>query len=305
MRRAWVIAVIVAAMPAGPARAADTLIAEFPEIVPISARAGLLAYSRQAEAGRWQLVLWENGVARDAPVPTREAPFDVDLGFYPGGVVAAYSRCAAYVTCDLYRFNLAGTRERRLARVSTAKRDETRPAIHGGQVVFARGTELWTGLTDEPNSTPRRLSGTLPNGWDLVGGRLLTTTGGFRPGLDRTDVYLRFGQVGLSGRVLHHSASGLLSNVAFPRPTLGGRYAFVAQVRRGAAGQRFVRINVRTGEHQEATGRRAVILAVPLGDRVAYLSGGGAEASACSGPDDPPAPCQLRITPPLSYRPAR
>jgi hypothetical protein len=293
--------VLFALAVAAPAGAADTLIGEFSEAVPISARGELLAYSRQDERGRWRLVIWEKGIPRDLPVGSREKPFDVDLGFHPGGAAAAYSRCERRRSCDLYRFDLQTGDEVRLARASTARADETRPAIHGGQVVFARGASLYRGETDDPDGRVRRITGKLPNGWDLHGGRVLITTGGFQPGKDRSDVYLRL-ITGDRSRQLAHAASGLLSSVDFPRPTLTGRRAFVAQVRRGAAGNRFVRVELRTGRRTEATGRGGVHFAVPLGDRVVYVTSNTNEPGMCTEPGDRPQLCRLLVTPPLTYR---
>src|SRR5258707_13059060 len=87
------IAVLAPAVLAVPAQAADLVLGQVPRPIRLSALAGTLAYSRLDESGMWHLVLWENGVARDAPVAAKATPFDVDLGRGPSGdTLAAYSR---------------------------------------------------------------------------------------------------------------------------------------------------------------------------------------------------------------------
>ena len=278
-----------------PAQAADTLLAQSSEVTPLSSRGGLLAYSREDERGRWRLVLWENGVGRDAPVRSRERPFDVDLGYGGGRAVAVYSRCEKRRSCDLYKLNVQTGREQRLRRYSRRGSDETSPVVHGSTIVFARGGDAW--------ANRRRIGTALPNGWDLRGNRLLTTTGGFDTRRDRTDVYLRYGRIGRSSRVLAHGASGLLSSAEMLPPTLFGHYAFVALIRRAASGQRFVRIDLRSGARAEARAPRGLQAAVPLRDRVAYVRSDSDVSGSCTHPEDGSGgPCRLYLTPPLSYR---
>jgi hypothetical protein len=131
------------------AAAQEQVVARLDAPAPIAAHQDVVAWSvRDAASGRWSLVTNRGPV----PVPTRGAPFDVDLG--PGvrdEVVAVYSRCrtetgglGVYATlvepwrgCDLYRATLDG-REERIAAASSPTADETWPTIWKTRVAFAR-----------------------------------------------------------------------------------------------------------------------------------------------------------------------
>lgn len=289
---------LVAVGAAPVAHGADRVLARVPVPVPLASHGDTLAYSRVDEAGRWRLVIWANGVARDLPVNPSDRPFDVDLGKGSRGsrVEAVYSECEGRDDCVLRRVD-AATGESLENEMGTLAGD-TRPSAHEGHVVWRTGSTLRTGHMGNPTGRSSRVAGPLPNGWDLgENRRLLTTTGGFRPAKDRTDVHLR-----LAGKVLHNASSGLLSSVRFGRPTLTATHAWVAQVRYGGAGQRFVRVHLRTRRKTMATGRGGMQDAVPVGDRAAYLWSGSGIEGECSAPGDPATPCEVRLTGRLSYR---
>jgi hypothetical protein len=150
MRSAAVlISAILMLVLAGSAGAQERVVAHLGAATPIAAYQDVVAWSaRDAATGRWSLVTSRGPV----PVPSRGAPFDVDLG--PGTadeVVAVYSRCeretgglGVYATlvepwrgCDLYRATLDG-REQRIAAASSPTADETWPSIWKGRIAFAR-----------------------------------------------------------------------------------------------------------------------------------------------------------------------
>jgi hypothetical protein len=176
---------------AAPAAAQERLITHVDAPTPIAAYQDVIAWSvRNPVTGRWSLMT-NRGPVR---VPTRGAPFDVDLG--PGvreEVVAVYSRCeretgglGVYATlveqwrgCDLYRATLTG-QETRIASASSGTADETWPSIWRDRVGFARRYDRRLGapylyVNDGgrskrvPGGTQRR---SRPSGVELYGRRL-------------------------------------------------------------------------------------------------------------------------------------
>jgi hypothetical protein len=102
-----------------------------------------------------------NGALAEVPVETRRRQFDVDLGpNRRGGVSAVYSRCAREAGglsndlptydkargCDLYEFNFATRRERKLRNVSSAGASEYLPSIWGRRIAFTRIDERRPGV---------------------------------------------------------------------------------------------------------------------------------------------------------------
>ncbi|MDA0178693.1 hypothetical protein OJ997_00175 [Solirubrobacter phytolaccae] len=142
----------LAAAVVSPARA--EVVAREQAATSVAAWGSYAAWSRY-EGRRFRLIVWHGGRARHADVAPRGAAFDVDLGVdRRGRVVAVYSRCARYdrqqlrtglpihvfnARCDLYEYDVAARRERRLARPSRRARSEFLPAIDRGRLVFARG----------------------------------------------------------------------------------------------------------------------------------------------------------------------
>jgi hypothetical protein len=138
---------------AAPARA--EVIEQESTATPVAAYGSYAAWSR-AEGKQFRLVIWHDGSIRRAAVAPRNAQFDVDLGRDAAGrTVAVYSRCPritrpgtgftplpfGYAGCDLYEYDIAGRRERRLAGPSTKAGSEYLPAISGHRLVFTRATK--------------------------------------------------------------------------------------------------------------------------------------------------------------------
>ncbi|MCP9489450.1 MAG: hypothetical protein MSC31_06195 [Solirubrobacteraceae bacterium MAG38_C4-C5] len=112
-----------------------------------------------SQSGSYHLTaMTQDGVGR-LPVAPRSVPFDVDLGPDEGGrLMAVYSRCErepstddpgfvyampypAYTRgdgCDIYRFDFATERERKVAGASTDQASEVLPSIWGDSIAFAR-----------------------------------------------------------------------------------------------------------------------------------------------------------------------
>ena len=181
-----------------PARA-ETLLSSEPSAPKVSAAGGALAWSTYDTAAKaWFLVIRRDGVQERAAVAPRSVPFDVDLGFDgSGALVASYSRCRTEPAffaptgrgCDLYVYDLAAGRERRLSGASTTDSSEYLPTLAGGRVAFARVYEQRRGAAGkrsylyvrplEGGSSVRLPGGTLndddrtgPTSMDLGAGRL-------------------------------------------------------------------------------------------------------------------------------------
>ena len=162
---------------AAPARA--EVIEQESTATPVAAYGSYAAWSR-AEGKQFRLVIWHDGAIRRAAVAPRNAQFDVDLGRDAAGrTVAVYSRCPnitrpgtgfmplpfGYVGCDLYEYDIAGRRERRLAGPSTKA-----------------GSEYLAGHLGAPARVHSRHQGLLPPPWRAVSVRGL---GDARPSLSR------------------------------------------------------------------------------------------------------------------------
>jgi hypothetical protein len=155
-------ALVALALLASPARAlADQTIASLSAPAPVSALGGRVAWSAYEPATRTYRLMTEVGGAVSAvPVRPRGGPFDVDLGLGSNGaIVAAYSRCKTEPPrrdpaignivaqmpdwsrgrgCDLYRFDFATGRERKLASASSPHASEFLPTVWRTRVAFAR-----------------------------------------------------------------------------------------------------------------------------------------------------------------------
>lgn len=132
--------------------AADQVIAQEARLTAISGWGDYLAWSTFDQAsGRYALVLRRAGQAPvRVPVPTRGAPFDVDLGpDFEGDLNAVYSRCKQYALldrspwtggqkCDLYRYDFGSRRETKIAAANSSRGSETLPTIWKEDVAFVR-----------------------------------------------------------------------------------------------------------------------------------------------------------------------
>ncbi len=114
-----------------------------------------------------------DGVSARVPIAPRRSPFDADLGpDARGRTTAAYSRCRtdpsggwrdtglawdASRGCDLFAFDFAGGRERRLASASRGDSSEYLPSIWRGRVAFTRVLER-RGLPRVPRIVVRSLA---------------------------------------------------------------------------------------------------------------------------------------------------
>ena len=148
---------LLLAVLAPPAQAADTVLAPAANTSAITAFDGHVVLSRLDPAtNRWALVRWHNGVVDTLPVAPRAVPFDADAGSDAAGKpVVVYSRCAKEPPavsglgpsaewqlargCDVYELALTGEpKERKLTTASSASQSETTPSMWRGGLAFAR-----------------------------------------------------------------------------------------------------------------------------------------------------------------------
>jgi hypothetical protein len=288
VKRALLVLLALAAAPA-PAGAADTVIAQPALSQVVSAHAGRIAWS-EADG---RLMTWFNGIASQVPVPVQEGGFDVDLGPGPDGhTVAVYSR-----EDGLYLFDFVTGAERRLGRLSKAGVREQGPAISRTVVVFFRGTATRRGLYTGSlaNGRIRRI----PNvpaevsAYDFQGRSLAYSSGRFSSGRSVDELYVH-DVVSGKRHLVDRVSSGALSSARFAGPAFAGSTLYAVKTRRGAQGNRFLRIDLRTGKVQEARGRQNVVEASFTGGRAVYLRAGSGEEGACD-------PCTLQLTPKLAF----
>ena len=145
---ALLAATLLAATPA----AADEAVADLPRDTPIAAYGSAVAWSQYDPASRrYRLVVRLDGVATPAPVAAARRPFDISLGpDARGRLVALYTRCrTATRGCDVYRYDLASRRERRLVTVSSPGRDEAWPVQWGDRVAFVRRARAYVPVRND------------------------------------------------------------------------------------------------------------------------------------------------------------
>lgn len=285
------------ALPAAPARGQDTEIAETTLNQVVSAHGGRLAWSEQDADGGARLMTWFKGVASQVPVERQEGGFDVNLGKGPDGTtVAVYSRCEGS-ECSLYLYDFAQGEERRITKLSKKGVREQGPVIDRELIAFFRGTARTRGLYvgSLRNGFIRRIP-KLPReigAYDFQGRRLAYTQGRFRGDRFTETLFLHDTITG-SRRAVAKTTSGLLSSARMVGTSFAGRYLYVAKVRRAAAGNRFLRINVRTRRGREVVGRQNIVDVAFDGDRAFYLRSGSEQAQDCG-------PCRLLLTPKLAF----
>ncbi len=132
---------VLGALLAPAASVADDAVADLTRDAPVAAYGGALAWSAYDELARaYVLVIRRRGLTSPARVPIARRPFDVSLGpDSKGRVVALYTRCRTAGTgCDVYRYDLRTSHERKLASVSSPGFDEAWPAQWRERISFVR-----------------------------------------------------------------------------------------------------------------------------------------------------------------------
>lgn len=157
--------ILLGALAQAPPALADEVIAVEGRPTPLRADGGILVWSRyDSRSERYRLVVREGESTTVLPVRSRAVPFDADVGPDAGGRrVLVYSRCRRERLesglqqglnprrdvsrgCDLYLFDLAANRERRIRSASRRDASEFLPTIWGDRLAFVRIYERRRGL---------------------------------------------------------------------------------------------------------------------------------------------------------------
>lgn len=129
------------AVLAAPARAA-TVVAVEQGRVHADAYGDRIAWSSFDPQTRvWRLMTAQDGKVVATSAPVSEHPFRLDVGPGPDGeAVAVYPRCSGDAACDLFLYDFATARERRLKGLSTKGASEVLPSVWRSRIAFARRT---------------------------------------------------------------------------------------------------------------------------------------------------------------------
>src|SRR3954447_18623293 len=136
-------------------QALTLVIATLTAPTPISAHGDRLVWSERLAARSYALTTRAGGRTTRVPIAPRKVPFDVDLGPTADGHVAAvYTRCrkepggpsgfGAPVFyergsgCDIWLFDFATGRERRVAEASSPVANEAWQTLWRGRIAFER-----------------------------------------------------------------------------------------------------------------------------------------------------------------------
>jgi hypothetical protein len=296
MRRTTALTLLLFAAAAAPAQADETL-RQLPDPTPVDAWAGRMVWTeRDAATGDFRLMTRTSGAATAVPVPEQPQPFAVDLGPGPGSsTVAAYARGG-----DLYVFDFGSGHERKLARQSTSA-DERLPSVWRKNVAWVRGRHLFV----------QRLAGGAAR--EVRGGR------GSYVALDLHASRVAFVRVHPHGegreyqmmlqdgagvaKLVDRAASGLLSIVEMMRPSFEGRGLYYAVARRLAAGQRFLRYDLKSHRLREIVSRPRIRSAAFDRGRFLYVQApsDGEGDDGCVDSNLAPAPCELRLTTKIAF----
>ena len=255
--------------------AASTLIA--PVGGPIDATGTHLAYSR-LEGERYRLVI----DGRDAPVPARPLPFDVDLGKDAGGrLVAVYTR-ATGGDQDVRWIDVTTGRERRVPAASTARRDERGASVSRGRVAFVvdgprRDRVLRAGLTapDVAREDQLQLDET-----ELAGDVLALTGSENDPVSDSGRGAVWFARGAGRPRRLLDGVNSVNQTTTYIAPQVSSRWVTAGEVHAGEGGDysRVARAAPSSGAEQ-----RASVPDAPLADFQAEEPQRGLEGLAIAG----------------------
>jgi hypothetical protein len=167
------IAIALAAGGAPVAHAADRVVASDFTATNVSGHNTLLVWSRLGRDGRARLMSLTASGPRDLPVRPKDGPFDPDVGTgRRGNEVVVYTRCAGVSgqSCDVWQYDDAKRRERKVPGASSAHCSEFAPSVWVGTVAFARtGPGNCPGLYMVRRGRIRRLEGRVPSRTDVRG----------------------------------------------------------------------------------------------------------------------------------------
>lgn len=222
------------------------------------------------------LVTREAGEVVVTRAPESAHPFRLDVGPGPDGEpVAVYPRCDDDAECDLYLYDFARRRERKLRRLSTPEASESLPSVWRSRIAFSRRaagvSTMYVSRLDGRGSRPlpggRQTAPAGPLAIELRGRR--TTFVWSRrgdDGLTETTLWLeRRGRI----RMLDRTKSSRRRAASFVTPEIRGRSVFYARTLTGRRrGNQLRRVDVRSRRVRYVPAPfRGLVAAVWAGDR--------------------------------------
>jgi hypothetical protein len=298
-------AVVGAALaPAAVAQAATVLSSE-PVPTRVAAWAGTVMWSQLDQAtGNYRLVKSVDGGA-PAPVAVPEragGPFDIDLGTNrSGSTFAVYSRDG-----DIYRLNLATSRETKITKLSSPTLAERDPTIQRGRIAFIRRDagvdELRIGdtTTGSKGSTLILRSKSI-GGAELAIRHIAYVVNGPGSGFGEQDVHVR-NIATHADRVVYRARSGGANSANVTRPTyVDAPESFVwARTNLGSgAGNRLVRYTLGGSKLGYAQGDQFYNSTAWAGDALGAITSGALDGTACE--DGGMNYCTVQLTGPLQF----
>jgi hypothetical protein len=320
-----------------PGAVADTAIGTTTRPTTIRSWGGVAAFSVYDEASsRYRLAVSRDGGPPEVlAVAAQPVAFDLDVGPNKAGSPAiVYSRCATTGTrprgCDLYRYTLSSGRESKLVGASTENASETAPTIWGARIAWARVPDahrarvprIYTRTLSAPRSRPSRQLATIPSHFCRSGGctieelelrkRRLAVNAGY-PGPVCNNGQIRLGSIGGGSLGVADTTCGL-NGQSFVGVSLDARnlyfarYCVAAPVSCGRDRSGAFRFSLTSGRYSLARfGRRLAGFSFDAGGRAYEVLAPDTSTGYCGNSIEDAAPpaCQLVLTDPLVFAPAR
>ena len=301
---AALIALLILALGAGPAAAAEERLAV--ESAPFTADAygDVIAWSSYDPAAKtYSLRLLRAGQPVTPAVEPSGNPFDLDVGPGPDGApLVVYARAG-----DLFQYDLATGLEQPLAEVNT-RGIERSPSIHRSALAFVRVIHrkpvVYLRKDGNTRRQPRpRFKRTLEvDGLELSSRGLFVTY--------RTDIVptcctraTLYRVVGGKLRQVFYVGSGGANFGQLVTPTVFGRSVFFGRTNNGSGqGNNFFRFDLRSRKLFAARGTSRAMSLTWRGDRFLMARDTSGCAGALSGDPLPAATCELVLTDPIAFK---
>jgi hypothetical protein len=237
--------------------------------------------------------------------PRSDGPFDIDLGTNrSGSTFAVYTRDG-----DIYRLNLATSRETKITQLSSPTLAERDPTIQRGRIAFIRRNagvdELRIGdtTTGSKGSTLILRSKSI-GGAELAIRHIAYVVNGPGSGFGEQDVHVR-NIATHADRVVYRARSGGANSANVTRPTyVDAPEGFVwARTNLATAGSRIIRYTLRSSRLEYALGDRHYNSTAWAGDALGVLTTGSLDAGESRGScsDGDANYCTVQLTGPLQF----
>jgi hypothetical protein len=237
-----------------------------------------------------------------AVAPRSDGPFDIDLGTNrSGSEFAVYTRDG-----DIYRLNLATSRETKITKLSSPALAERDPTIQRGRIAFIRrnagSDELRIGdtTTGSKGSTLIVRSKSI-GGAELAIRHIAYVVNGPGFGFGEQDVHVR-NIATHADRVVYRARSGGANSANVTRPTYVDapeRFVWARTNLGSGAGNRLVRYTLGGSKLDYAQGDRFYNSTAWAGDAFGAITSGALDGTACE--DGGTNYCAVQLTGPLQF----